>query len=63
MSNINMNVDPRAGQTCGGIGRDPMARMPDQPPLPGEGGKRGQWIGAVIAILILLAAITVIIIF
>lgn len=52
-----------AGQTFGGIGGNPMARMPDQPPLPGEGGKRGQWIGAVIAILILLAVITVIIIF
>lgn len=55
--------DPMAGQTFGGIGGNPMARMPDPPPLPGEGGKRGQWIGSVISILILLAVITVIIIF
>lgn len=47
--------DPMTGQTFGGMGGDPTARIPDAPPHPGEGSNKNPVIGLVVlAVLVVL---------
>lgn len=63
MNEHHENRDPLIGQTFTGISGSPMARMPDPPPVPGEGGRRGQGIGPVIFLVVLLLLLAAIIVF
>lgn len=63
MAEHHEDRDPMVGQTFTGISGNPIAGMPEPPPVPGEAGKRGQGIGPVIFLAVLLLLLVMIIFF